>query len=245
LQQTGRWDEWLALEQQAEARALAAGDPLSAAKRARMAGTVHLLRREASAVLASASRARTHFQQAQASVHELASAWRLEIAGHKLNQDYPAAIAACRELLEMDRHSDAGPMFQISALNDLARTEQEAGGLAAAERDYREAMRLARARGYPENVATCTSHLAALMLVRGDFPSAEALARQALLAAEAAAHKTQIATNCHYLAQALWRQGRKEEALQYAQRAVEIYTKLGSLDLPAAQATLAELEQAQ
>jgi hypothetical protein len=47
-----------------------------------------------------------------------------------------------------------------------------------------------------------------------------------------------IASDCQRLAEALARQGRSEEGLPYAHRAVDIYTRLRSPDLENAQATL-------
>jgi hypothetical protein len=49
-----------------------------------------------------------------------------------------------------------------------------------------------------------------------------------------------IATNCRRLAKALVRQGKADEAVAYARRAVEIFTRLRSPYLKFAQATLAE-----
>jgi hypothetical protein len=53
-----------------------------------------------------------------------------------------------------------------------------------------------------------------------------------------------IAHDNHMLAKALVRQGKAAEALPHAQRAVEIYARLGSPNLAVAQAVLAECEQA-
>ena len=78
---TGRWDEWLSLNQQAEAKAVAAGDHDKAGWRAYQAGWVHYLREQADAVLACADRAAAHWQTAQAGARERAFAIRLR--GHR------------------------------------------------------------------------------------------------------------------------------------------------------------------
>ena len=78
---TGRWDEWLSLEQQAEAKAVAGGDHDNAGWRAFQAGYVHYLREQADAVLNCADRAAAHWQIAQAGARERAIAIRLR--GHR------------------------------------------------------------------------------------------------------------------------------------------------------------------
>src|SRR5262249_21034409 len=112
----------------------------------------------------------------------------------------------------------------------------------AAERDYREALRIARAVGYAEGVATYTGNLADLALDGKDWPQAETLAREALPLSEKVGRQELIAWDCRVLAQALVRQRKPTEALPYAERAVDIYTRLGSLDLEYARAILAECE---
>jgi hypothetical protein len=62
---TGRWDERLSLNQQAEAKAVAAGDHDKAGWRAFQAGYVYCLREQADAVLACADRAAAHWQAAR------------------------------------------------------------------------------------------------------------------------------------------------------------------------------------
>ena len=239
---TSRWDEQISLHQQAEAKAVAAGDHDNAGWRARQAGWVHYLRGQAEEVLACAERAAVHWQTAQAGVRERALAIRLRGLGHQLKKDYPAAIAACRQSLELRRTLSAESADVARALNDLAGAEHLSGDLATAERDYREALRIARAVGDAEMVAGIPGNLADLALDREDWPQAETLAREALTLSEKVGRRQLVASNCHRLAKALVRQGTAAEALPYAQRAVEIYTRLGSPDLEYAQAVLAECE---
>ena len=239
---TGRWDERLSFEQQAEAKAMLAGDHANAGWRASQVGRVHYLRQQADAVLACANRAAAHWQTAQAGARERATAVRLRGIGHQLNTDYPAAIAAYREALDLHRSLSAESNDVAIALNDLGRAEHLFRDLAAAERDYREALRVARAVGNAEGVAIYTGNLAALALDRKDSPGAEALAREALPLSEKLGRQESIASNCQRLAQALVRQGNVAEALPHARRAVEIYTRLSSPNIEAARATLLECE---
>ena len=89
---TGRWDEWLSLSQQAEAKALAAGDHKRAGSRAYQSGWVHNLRQQADAVLACADRAEEHWRKGNASIRQGAFAIRLRGIGHQLSFAYDAAI---------------------------------------------------------------------------------------------------------------------------------------------------------
>jgi hypothetical protein len=66
---------------------------------------VYFLRGQADAVLACADRAAAHWLAAQAGTRERTIAITLRGHGHSLNADYPAAIAAYREALELVRSS--------------------------------------------------------------------------------------------------------------------------------------------
>ncbi len=237
---TGRWDEWLALEEQAEAKALANRDYRYAGWRAEKAGRVHFLREEADAVLACANRAAAHWQKAGGAAREQSVAIRLLGMGHTLKKEYPAAIAAYRESLALRRAISVESTDVAVALNDLASVEKLSGDFEASEKDYREAIRVARAINYAEGIANFTSNLAGLALERKDWHGAEILEREALPLSEKLGRQELIAASSGLLAMALARQGKKADALPYAQRAVEILTKLGSPDIAEAREILKE-----
>jgi len=240
---TGRWDDLLWLSEQAEARALAAGDKENAGWRAFQAGWVYYLRGQADEVLACAARAAEHWQES--APRQKAIAIRLRGIGHELKKDYPAAIAAYREALEIRRALSPESIDVAIALNDLAGVEKANKDYAAAERDYREALRIAKKVNYQEGVANFTGNLAALALDREQWAEAESLAREALALAEQVGRQELIAWDCQCIAKALLRQNKAlPEARALARRAVEIYTRLRSPWLQSAQATLAEIEQA-
>ena len=242
LNYTGRWDEWLALLQDAEAKAVAAKDFFYAGWRAYEAGCVHLLRGQSMGVLTYANCAEAHWHEAQAGARERAVAIRLRGMGHRLAKDYSAAVEASRESVELYRTLNLESEDVTTGLNSLAEAERLSGDLDAAERDYREALRIAKAINFSEGIAAYTGNLAVVALNRGDWLGAEALAHEALLLAEKVGRKELIASNCHRIAFTLVQQGRKLEALPYAQCAVEIFIDLRSPDLEAARRILAECE---
>ena len=239
---SGHWDEQLSLNYEAEARAVAAGNYYNAGWRAYDVGWVHCRRQQAGAVLASAGRVAAHWQAAQSGTDERAYAIELRGHGHRLQADYPAAIAAFREALDLYRSLSAESKDVAMALNNLANAESTSGDLAAAERDYREALRIARAVDYAEGVANFTGNLAELALDREDWPEAETLAREAQALCETLGRQEVIANNNRRIAKALVRRGKAAEALPHARRAVEIYTRLGSPSLEIARAILVECE---
>jgi tetratricopeptide (TPR) repeat protein len=100
---------------------------------------------------------------------------------------------------------------------------------------------MASAGGYIQGIATATGNLAVMALNRKEWLEAETLARGALAWSEKIGRQDLIASDCRHLAKALARQGRKEEALPYAQRALEVRTWLGvRSDIEDARATLQE-----
>ena len=241
---TGRWDEWLAFNEQTEIKAAGASDQLNAGRRACQAGWIYYLRKQADALLACADRAATHWRTVRGNAYGRAYVIRLRGFGHHLKKNYPAAIAAYRESLDLLRTLAAESMDVSNCLGDLAGAESGSGDLAAAEGYLREALRVARTVGNAEGVANFTGNLAELALDRKDWTVGETMAREALSLSEAIHRQELIAADNRRLAKALTRQGKAVEALPHARRAVEIYTRLGSPDLAFAQAILAECEEA-
>jgi tetratricopeptide (TPR) repeat protein len=239
---TGRWDDLIWLFEQAESRALSADNKENAGWRVWWAGFAYYLRNQAAEVLRCASRASEHWQDS--TPRNRATAIRLRGIGHGMEEDYPAAIAAYREVLDIHRSISPDSDDVAIALNDLAVAENAKGDYEAAERDYREALRIAKMVEYHEGVAYMTGNLAALALDRGQPAEAESLAREALALAEKVGRQELIGYYGNVLAKALLKQNKNlEEAISCSRRAVEIFTRLRMSDnLLEAQETLAEIE---
>lgn len=242
LEFTGYWDEWLSLSQQAEIKAQGASDYLNAGWRACDLGWAYSRRRQADAVLTCADRAATHWRLADIGTREHALAIRLRGIGHTLNTDYSSAIDAFRESLTMLRGLSTASLDVAKLLNNLANAERLSGDFMAAERNYREALSIARILRHVEREASYVGNLAALALAQKNLHEAEILGFESLHASEKVGHRELVARACHRIAEAMVRQGKSAEALPYAQRSVEIYERLGSPDLEYARATLRECE---
>jgi tetratricopeptide (TPR) repeat protein len=237
---SGHWDDWLSLSRQAEAKAERAKDFHNAGWRANDAAHCHFLRGQSIEVLNCADRAAGHWQAARAGARERAIAARLRGHGHLSAKNYPAAIAAYRGALELDRSLASKSEDVSMSLNELAEALQKAGQLDEAEAHFREALAIAEDMSDPEGVATYTGNLAELALDREQWLEAEHLTRAALKIAEDIGRKELIASDYCRLAKALTRQGRNVEGYAHAKRAVEIFTKLRSPKLAEAQAALNE-----
>ena len=241
---SGRWDDRLWLSQQAEAKALAAHDLDNAGWRAYQAGWVYYLRGQAAETLACADRAEAHWRAAKAGARQQAIAIHLRGLGHRIQQDYAAAIAAFQQALALLAHAQPGkrgcgnrpehPRRCRTTLRRLRRRRARLHrGLADSEADQR-----------PRRRCHLTGNLADLALDRQDWPTAARLAREALPLAEALGRLELVGAICQRLATALARQGQPQEGLPYARRAVEIYTrlKISPDEMEAAQAALRDCE---
>jgi len=245
---TGRWDDLLWLSNEAETRARAADNKEQAGWRVYEAGVVYECRNQPVEVLACAARAAEHWQDS--TPRNKAGAIQLRGVGHELNKDYPAAITAYRETLEIYRAISPESDDIATGLNDLANAERKSKDYPAAERDYQLALRIAKINKNNEHIANITGNLARLALDREQWAEAESLAREALALAEKVGRQELIAFDCHRLAQAMVGARREspqpaplQEALSLSRRAVEIYTRLRHPNLQSAQETLAEIEE--
>jgi tetratricopeptide (TPR) repeat protein len=240
---TGRWDELLWLQEEAEIRALSCDDKEMAGWRAFVAGMNYFLRKQSFEVLSCAARAADHWQES--SGRNKATAIRLRGVGHELNENYPAAITAYKEALEIYRTRSPESEDVAILLNDLGEAERESKDLYAVEQHFREALRIAKKVHFQEGVAAVSGNLAILAFDREQWPEAESLAREALALSENILRQELIARDCHSIAKALLKQNKNlEEALAFARRTVDIFTFLCYGDLPEAQETLAEIEKA-
>ena len=239
---TGRWDEWLAFSLAAESRLSAAGDFRSAGWRAYQAGWVYFMRNELTEVRKCIDRAEHHWAQASLDSHTRAAALRLRGLVHTNAREYPEAMAAFSEAAELWRRVNSESVDVGMVLINLGSAKRLSGDLDGAERDYREALRIATVLHDANVGGTATGNLALLAEDRRDWAAAEGLAREALNMAEQIGRSEKIAWDCRVLAIALLRQDKKADALPFARRAVEIYTKLGSPERDRARVTLAECE---
>jgi tetratricopeptide (TPR) repeat protein len=249
LEFTERLDETIWLFEQAEARSLSADDKENAGTYAAYTGLAYYIRNQPDEVLACAARAAEHWQDS--TPRNKACAIQLRGKGYQLQRNYPTAIADYREVLEIFRSISSESQDVAIVLNDLASAEKGNEDYSAAERDYREALRIDKINKDDEGMAVDTGNLAKLALDREQWAEAESLAREALALAEKVGRQELIAGDCHCLAKALLKQNvgqianltTLQEALTLSRRAVEIFTHLRHPQLQSAQKTLEEIEE--
>lgn len=131
-------------------------------------------------MLTCADRAAAHWTQAQAGARERAITIRLRGLGHQLKKDYPAAITAYREVLELDRSLAAESVVVAIGLNAVATVEKLSGDFAAAEEHYCEALPLAEKIGRQELIASNNHRLAKALLRQGRAAEAQPHTRKAV-----------------------------------------------------------------
>ncbi len=150
---TGKWDELLWLHEQVEARALATDDKENAGWRGYQAGWEYYLRNQPAEVLACAARAAEHWQDSTPRNRAIAIA--LRGIGYELNEDYPVAITAYREAVEILRSISPESNDVAVGLSDLADAESK-------QRLPRRRARLPRSPAHCEDnqnqEATATHH---------------------------------------------------------------------------------------
>lgn len=232
----GHWDERLWLSLETEKLAVAANDLVGAGWQAYNAGVVYFRRGQVTKLKECVKRVDEYW--AGANAREKSYGMRLRGWMYRLERKYPEAIVSYEEALGLVRIGSEDRLDVVFMLNSLGHVRRDSGDYDAAERDYREALELARQGGHRLQIAESTGNLAEIDLARHTWSQAEGLAREALTGTEAVGHQDFTARNCLCLAQALIGQGREAEGLPCAQRAVEIYTKLRSPDLEKALSAL-------
>jgi tetratricopeptide (TPR) repeat protein len=234
----GHWDERLWLSLETEKLTVAANDFVGAGWQAYNAGVVYFRRGQVVKLRDCIRRVDEYWAVADA--REKAYGLRLHGWLHRLEKEYPEAIASYEQALALVRVGSPERLDVVFMLNSLGHVKRDSGDYDAAERDYREALELARQDRYRLQIAESTGNLAEIALARHAWSQAENLAREALVGTEAVGHQDFTARNCLCLAHALVGQDRRDEGLPHAQHAVEIFTKLRSPSLAGAQVVLIE-----
>lgn len=241
LNYSGRWDEWIALSQKAEEKAIAIQDYWGAGERAFDAGFAYSLRGWPNEVLIYAEKSERHWKMRSTSAWERGYIQRLRGIGYYLQKDYPAALEATQRALDIFNALSSDSSSVSMAVNMLAEIKRAQGNFTDAERDYREALRIAKRINYKEGVAYYNFNLAELALDREDWKSAETAAREMIDWAEKVGQQEMEGKCCRILAKALARQSKQQEGLAFARRSVGIFRQLRiASELEQAQAQLEE-----
>lgn len=241
---TNRSDEWFALSEKAEQRALASEDHLHAGWRAFDIGCVHRRRGNAAETIASAYRADCHWDKAQDAGPRLrAYAARLRGHGHRLEKNFHAAIAEYKKAVKLLRSLESVSKDLADALRSLGEAQRLAGELETADLNFREALQIAKAANYPLGVAKITARMAELKLDAKYWQDAEALARESLDLAVTLNHSALIAEGHWRLARAMQGQGRIKEAIERGRRAIAMFAKQKATIHDSAQAILDQWEK--
>ena len=238
LGSSGRWDERLSLSLQAEERAKAAGDMLHAGWQAYNAGVVYFRRGQPDSLLECTKRVDAYWTDS--GPREKAYAVRLHGWWYRLKKDYLQAAAAFGEALRYLKEISPESLDVVYVLNSMGHVERFAKDYDAAEHDYNEALRISNKNEFELQIAESTGNLAEVAFDRGDLPTAERLALEALRGTEKLRHQDFTARNCLCLAKVQIGQRRNPDGLPYARRAVDIFTRLRSPYLAEAVAVLQE-----
>jgi len=224
---SGREDQGLWLNKRAEEEAVGTGDLYWAGWRAYRSGYIYRLRRQLSELRECVERCSAHWKGATGvGPREQAYAIRLKALLDRLEGNFADCESGSQEALRLLKTIAPESVDVVVILNDLAGLKVKKEDYAGADQDFHEALLIAEKRNYKEGIAYITGNLSQVALHRLDWPAAEKLARDALNLAENVNRQDLIGNDCQRLASALLRLDRKGEALGFARRAVDVFTRM-------------------
>ncbi len=250
---TGRWDEWLWLNQQAELVALANEDYDNAGERAYKVGLIYSYLEKPNEILQYATRAEKHWgiiRTARIDIKGKTLVNHLRGISYKMSGNYEKAIDIITNALDSWKKTNPEGIEVAAVLNTLGEIQIKDGEMANnnekfvdAERNFTEAIRLAKINNHKEGLANYIGNLADIAIKNHDWQKVESLASDALRFAEELGLQDAIAKENLHLAIAYMnlRHG-GHRGLVASRKAVEIYKRLRHKDLPGAEAILREWE---
>jgi tetratricopeptide (TPR) repeat protein len=164
---------------------------------------------------------------------ELGDEQDVAIATFNLSLAYKAlghtedALDAINRALALSRAlKDRG--LEARCFNQRGAIQAGAGNWPGAEADCQQAARLHEAEGDLPGLATVKDHLATLYKEQGDFARAEALRLEAVALFEKIGNPHELAVTWTNLAMLYMEMGAYSQAWDYASRAHQVFTRLGS-----------------
>jgi tetratricopeptide (TPR) repeat protein len=111
-------------------------------------------------------------------------------------------------------------MHEMDLLNNLGVNAESRGDYRAAYTNYRDALRIAHEIGHQDGALVFQSNLAAALVRMGEYKAAEIDLRQVIHKAETTGSSGWLSDTYSYLAETCLRQGKIDEALTAARRAL-------------------------
>ncbi|MBN8656329.1 MAG: ATP-binding protein [Anaerolineae bacterium] len=244
---TGRWDDWLWLSEQAEACATSVNNKVDAIWRANQGGKIYSLRNQPLKAQTCKIRIAEYLGDDKSLMYSFLH--KLILFDEDIRSYFKIDFEGLLESESFNQLKSVAPDLFLNEdefLYSIGYYKQKNKNRTSAERNYREALRIAKKIKDDEGTAIYTGNLSELALDREQWAEAESLARKALALAEKVGRQELIANDSHVLAKALLKQNKNlDEALSMSSHAVEIYTRLRHPNLQSAQELLAEIEEAQ